>query len=348
LGAAVVAVALAEVGARWFLPGELTVRFVQRQAQGGELQRVDIASILENDPDLFWRLTPSRTMPETSSWARGVIANAQGFREDHEIAVPKPAGQVRILFLGDSCTFGSGLLHNETFVEQTERLLRERAGGADVECINGGVPGYSLFQGWRFLETRGFDLDPDLVVLTFGWNDRFGWDGQGDLAHFERERAARPPAALAWSRVARAVWRLRAPRDAAPAAPAGQERARLTGDEFRDLLVTIHRAAQARGVDLLLVVWPGRFNLDPKHPPQTRTEYQRALNLYAASQLRFGPNGVPGEVDLVPLFQSWKSNHTTDELFLDLVHATAFANREIATAIAARIAPWMAARQPRG
>jgi hypothetical protein len=47
-------------------------------------------------------------------------------------------------------------------VNRTEVDLRERHSSTAIECIDAGVPGYSIFQGWRFLESRGFAFDPDL------------------------------------------------------------------------------------------------------------------------------------------------------------------------------------------
>jgi hypothetical protein len=91
-------------------------------------------------------------------------------------------------------------------VHQTELRLREAFPSLAIDCINGGVPGYTLFQGWRALETRGFALSPDAVVLTFGWNELAEWDGASDLAHYERLRAATQPPPLDASRLCGLVW----------------------------------------------------------------------------------------------------------------------------------------------
>ena len=136
--------------------------------------------VFEADDELFWRLAPNVTLPPDARPLFGIVSNAQGLRADH-IIDPKPSDRVRILFVGDSCTFGYRVAHDETFVATAQRRLRAASATVEVECINAGVPGYSLFQGWRFLETRAPLLEPDLVVLNFGWNSPATWDGIGDL-----------------------------------------------------------------------------------------------------------------------------------------------------------------------
>jgi lysophospholipase L1-like esterase len=337
---AALALAAGEIALRLLNPPQPSIRFQQRQENSRRIRRLDIASVIENDPELFWRLAPGRRMPEDGGWARGVISNRQSLREDHEIPRAKPPGETRILFLGDSCTFGTGLLHHEGFVDRVEQRLRARY-GLPVECINAGVPGYSLFQGWRFLETRGLGLEPDLVVLTFGWNDRSEWDGLGDRRHFEALRAARPPAPLRWSRTAALAWAAFAGRQEPENAT--ERRPRVLPEEFRSLLGEIHGLIRRRGVDLLLLVWPGRFNVDPA-PTGARTAYQIALYEYGERELRFGPEGESGHLDLVALVQRLRARHSPDELFLDHVHGTRLTNDAIAAAIVEKIGPWFESR----
>ncbi|MCP4807193.1 MAG: hypothetical protein GY913_26270 [Proteobacteria bacterium] len=64
-----------------------------------------------------------------------------------------------ILCLGDSTTFGWGVAEDEAWPEQLEALL-----GADV--TNGGVPGYSTFQGLAKLDAA-LATEPEIVVLGF-------------------------------------------------------------------------------------------------------------------------------------------------------------------------------------
>jgi hypothetical protein len=164
-----VALAMGEAALRllWSPPKMIRLQQLSDAFAGREEARfIDI--IFENDPDLFWRLAPNVRLPDDEWPLFGVISNRQRPREDHEIPSEKDEHEVRILFLGDSTVFGYLLAHSDPYVEQSEIELRRRVPGLEIECINAGVPGYSLFQGWRLLVTEGARYQPDLVVLSFG------------------------------------------------------------------------------------------------------------------------------------------------------------------------------------
>src|SRR5439155_1603493 len=72
--------------------------------------------------------------------------NAQGFRSRTPTALPKPDGRFRIVTLGDSVAIGMGVADDETFSAQTERLLRQRFPGKDLDVVNLGIPGYDTRQ----------------------------------------------------------------------------------------------------------------------------------------------------------------------------------------------------------
>jgi hypothetical protein len=101
--------------------------------------------------------------------ANRVTLNAHGLR-DREVAYGKPAGEKRILLLGDSVTFGWGGSDGETFGDRMEPLLAAATGGS-WEVINSGVNGYNTQQEEAYLRTRGIRYEPDIVILTFVSND---------------------------------------------------------------------------------------------------------------------------------------------------------------------------------
>lgn len=72
----------------------------------------------------------------------------------------------RIIFIGESNTFGYGVPTQSSFVEVVEGLL------TDVNTINLGVNGYTSYQGRVSLEKYLPLLKPDLVVASFNFNDR--------------------------------------------------------------------------------------------------------------------------------------------------------------------------------
>lgn len=87
----------------------------------------------------------------------------------------------KIVFIGDSNTFGYGVSTRSSFVEVVEGLL------PSVSAINLGVIGYTSYQGRVTLEQYAPLLKPDLVVVSFNYNDRRaildpGWvDGEEEF-----------------------------------------------------------------------------------------------------------------------------------------------------------------------
>ena len=98
--------------------------------------------------------------------------NEDGFRGG-TAAVPKPRGTRRVMFLGDSFTFGWGVNDEETFSRQLETLLNDSETSGDVawECLNLGVSGYNTTQERLLFEENVDRLDPDIVALVFYRND---------------------------------------------------------------------------------------------------------------------------------------------------------------------------------
>lgn len=92
--------------------------------------------------------------------ARGLVAN-----EAARLG-PKRAGQFRAIFLGDSNTYGSCRETDETFVGVANRLAPH------ITSVNLGVNGYTSYQGYRALLKYGKLVDPDIVVISFNFNDR--------------------------------------------------------------------------------------------------------------------------------------------------------------------------------
>lgn len=80
--------------------------------------------------------------------------------------------EYRVLALGDSCTFGKGVVESESWPRQLETLLRSGVEpGLDVHVANAGVNGYSGKQYLEVLRRYGKDLKPQLVLVGYNLND---------------------------------------------------------------------------------------------------------------------------------------------------------------------------------
>jgi len=102
-------------------------------------------------------------------------------------SVPKPEDVFRILLLGDSVAFGTGLERAQAFPAR----LRERLAGLEppVEVIDASAEGYTPWNQLQYYLTRGAALEPDLVLVAFCMNDvanpRLHWIASAGAPLFE-------------------------------------------------------------------------------------------------------------------------------------------------------------------
>lgn len=144
------------------------------------IERLPMASLAPGSP-LVHRLRPgaqgAMDGPTTNVVPRhfGPVTytvNDDGFR-GRPATVPKPAGVRRVMFLGDSFTFGWGVNDEETFCVRLEKLLNDSDAGDDVvwECLNLGVSGYNTIQERLLFEESVDRFNPDVVALVYYRND---------------------------------------------------------------------------------------------------------------------------------------------------------------------------------
>lgn len=125
--------------------------------------------------------------PEWSGeWMGGfaVTVDAHGFRSS---GLPPPAEpKKKVVFLGDSCTFGWGVDTAETFTALLDaRCAKE---GEPIEILNAAYPGQSAVSGEYMLRKRVLPLDPNEVVLGFGANNAFRFSLVSDADRFRSFR----------------------------------------------------------------------------------------------------------------------------------------------------------------
>jgi hypothetical protein len=280
-----------------------------------------------------------------------ISTNAIGYR-NREIG---PKRGTRILFLGDSITFGDYLPEEETFVRRVESLARDR--GADWETINAGVGAISLENELAILHETGLDLEPDVVVVGFYLNDFHESPGvhvtrlpdplnrsrllQYIASRWDTNRATRGRA-RADERDAE-LQRWLADFDAAWPAIRGDHRRDKRAfngairRNFRDwggawsehawhrmepLFVELKRLSEERGFELFLLAFPVDLQVSAPYlydaPQQRLAELARELEI--------------GMLDLLPVLRS-KYELAGPDLFYDQCHHTPLASESIAHAI---------------
>ena len=137
-------------------------------------------SIFYGDPLLFWRVRPNL---DRVVWDFTLVStNAQGLRHVEPIG-PKREGSRRIIVLGDSVTFGYRVpvvfpqrptnydRNALPYPLDIERRLRSANPDREIDVAVLAVPGFSSHQGVTWLRNEIGELEPDLVVACFGWND---------------------------------------------------------------------------------------------------------------------------------------------------------------------------------
>lgn len=221
----------------------LSVPFFLYPGAGNCLQRSPLLS-LEFQPNC------------AGHFARTVLrTNAIGLRgpnvRDH--------GARRILAIGDSCTWGWRVAEHESYPAVLQELLDRRAGAGHYEVINAGFPGYTSYQGLRYLRERGLRLRPSLVIAAFGFNDI---TRGGDVATLIALQARFMPllrlddVLLDRSRLYRWTrWKL-----SLSAPPARAKEPRVTATAFAVYMTQINDLARAAGARAMFVDFLGANN----------------------------------------------------------------------------------------
>lgn len=140
---------------------------------------VDVSSLAEEngyEDFLGKRLLRHRGVPFAEQYDEefsvSYVHNSVGIR-DREYTLEKPEGVFRIVVLGDSVAYGSGVAAEESFPEQLEGMF---SGG--VEVLNFALPGYSSFDEYVALRDQALAYDPDLVLVAYVLNDAYYFTGE--------------------------------------------------------------------------------------------------------------------------------------------------------------------------
>jgi lysophospholipase L1-like esterase len=168
LGSCFIAAVLGEVAARLFFPPPPKVSFRETALPGQRTDQREGTFVIPTERG--YRNAPLRELViEHHPWSPNIPlvfkTNSLGYRNP-EIG---PKQGKRLLFLGDSITFGHGVNEEWTFVRLLQNLAR--AQGENWETVNGAVEGLGTNGELAVLEETGLALQPDVVVLDFYLND---------------------------------------------------------------------------------------------------------------------------------------------------------------------------------
>lgn len=173
-----------EVGTRLTQPHisslDLFVVTTQQKAQVANSKQ---SGIFEGDPLLLWRLKPNL---DRAVWDFTVLStNSAHLRAETSTTQlrPKQGNAIRVVCLGDSVTFGYRVPtvwpdkpteYDPEWLPYPmllEKQLRAANPGRDIDVVTMAVPGYTSTQGLAWLRRDIDELQPDLLITSFGWND---------------------------------------------------------------------------------------------------------------------------------------------------------------------------------
>lgn len=272
-----------------------------------------------------------------------VSINALGFR-GADVSRSKGSGERRVLFIGDSFTWGDYVDDDSTLPAQFERIIGSACSG--VRSLNFGLGGTTIDAQLAMLE-RGLTLAPDLVVLVFHDNDVRDlekptyWEQLGE----NRRRKSAFPASFfyrivrrtaLWSVLRRAVARAQTeempPASATGAVPVSTgafHNDSLRVDSLRAAYHTGLRSFVARvalaGVPLVVTAFPSHLAFKNVQA----TDYGWFASTVAADSLDF--------VDPLPPLMASGFGLSKLYLFPHDAHASARGYNVLASALSARV-----------
>jgi len=123
---------------------------------------LDTTSFFEVVVDHSPEITPKN--PETFS------KNSEGFRGP-EFNEDKPDNTYRIIAVGGSTTFGSGVTDENTWPRILEKKLQNISESKNIEVINAGIGGITSFNESKLIKQKLIHYKPDLLIVVDGNND---------------------------------------------------------------------------------------------------------------------------------------------------------------------------------
>jgi len=256
----------------------------------------------EPDPVLLWR--PVARKPFTSQRFKGPLAQ-----------VPKPPDVVRVMCYGDSLTDGPP---KGGWPTHLNKLLTQHppVPGRRYEVLNAGVVGYSSHQGLlRFLQEVD-QYDPDLLLVSFGWNDAAQASGQPDKSY------RIPPRPLVLTQ--RALVRYRAYlvlmyymngwRAQPATAPAGPAHPRVSIDDYLANLERFRTEAECRGIPIVFLTRPHKI---PPRELSKNPTWRGSVPRYNAALVEWAARRNVAVLDVQRIFE-----RLPPALFSDECHFT--------------------------
>ena len=271
--------------------------FVVTSQQKAQVADERHSSIFEGDPFLLWRLKPNL---DNVVWDFTVVStNSQHLRSEQSSRPlePRQPGTIRVVCLGDSVTFGYRVPvvwpdkpteydpEALPYPMLLEKQLRAANPRRSIEVITMAVPGYTSHQGLQWLRRDINRLKPDLLTVSFGWNDasfsdvpdreaiRTNWSAVGVRWLVDHSQAFAH--ATRWLR-ARETRKQQAERETQPQTRV-RPVARVSQQEYLNNMLAIVDLARQRGTGVVVIAAPYRDHSSEAPEANLMLQYRVAL-----------------------------------------------------------------------
>ncbi len=289
-------------------------------------------------PTRGWTSRPGWTGVDDGVFVR---INRQGFRGP-DVPSGKGADEYRILFLGDSLTFGPRVKEEAIFVTRLEAMFAKQAKKKRVMAINASVAAYSPWHEYDLLINDGLPLKPDLVIQIFCLNDVLGKFQLEQFGGYSRGYEPAPLTKLEWSGLYRAarvwwakgvrpadswLWHVRAAYSASrllddPHAEDVRQGWRITLDNMGKIVAASRQAS----VPIVIVCAPHMAQLTPDRLETSLPQTELAA---------FAHNHGVAFLDLLPIFRKYVQENNIDPtaMYYDPLHFSPLGHEVAAAAI---------------
>ncbi len=252
------------------LAAEALLRLLQLAPSGGVFT-VD-AREFDELPGLF---SPNQTVKNLSKpqLPHRVQINSLGYRGE-DFQREKAATEFRILYVGDSFTFGDFVDDSQTLPAQLERRLVSNC--KNVTVVNAGLGGSTITEQEPIVR-RGLAIGPDMVILMFSENDVTDLSGTSmweELAANRKAKSKFPISLLYKAARNTALWNLalkaRGAQRARQLEPASADRTSpddtlQSQDDLREAYIAkLNRLTDTLsryGVDFILTAFPSHLTV---------------------------------------------------------------------------------------
>ena len=263
-------------------------------------------------------------------WRFGHLIKINHFHQRSDDVAPTPShSTLRLLFVGDSVTFGGALLdQKQIYTELVKDRLRQTL-KQPVEVLNASTGAWNPGNEWGYMETQG-TFGSKIVVLQIGSHDLLKGKTPSDFVGTDPDMPDHAPACA----LSELLFRYLIPRIQGYEHPAAADTPPYAGPptdvekSFEGNMRCVFNEvdmARKSGANVSVIHTADRNEVTP-------VDGQPLVEAYAPWRARFLVLCEKQNVPVLNLAEQWKGKPEAATYYRDVVHLTAAGNREVADA----------------